>query len=112
MTIRDIKRLRETEDRVELKEAKRDFNFAGGSHADPRERRKCVLGYVVALANEGGGYLVFGVKEKSPNEVVGTAFAEGKIGELADGIYERLNLNSMEKYEKNEGKFYRNKKQI
>jgi ATP-dependent DNA helicase RecG len=92
MTIKEIKRLRETEDKVEFKEAKRDFNFAGGSHADPRDRRKCVLGYVVALANEGGGYLVFGVKEKSPNEVVGTAFAEGKIGELADDIYKRLSI--------------------
>jgi methylphosphotriester-DNA--protein-cysteine methyltransferase len=40
MTIKEIKRLRETEDRVEFKEAKRDFNFAGGSHADPRDRRK------------------------------------------------------------------------
>jgi ATP-dependent DNA helicase RecG len=92
MTIKEIKRLRETEDRVEFKEAKRDFNFAGGSHADPRDRRRCVLGYVVALANEGGGYLVFGVKEKSPNEVVGTAFAEGKIGGLADEIYKRLEI--------------------
>jgi ATP-dependent DNA helicase RecG len=80
MTIKEIKRLRETEDRVEFKEAKRDFNFAGGSHADPRERRRCVLGYVVALANEGGGYLVFGVKEKSPNEVVGTSYEEGTLG--------------------------------
>jgi ATP-dependent DNA helicase RecG len=92
MTIKDIKRLRETEDKVEFKEAKRDFNFAGGAHGDPRERRKCVLGYVVALANEGGGYLVFGVKEKSPNEVVGTAFAVGKIGELTDNIYKRLSI--------------------
>ncbi|MDR3127470.1 MAG: putative DNA binding domain-containing protein [Tannerellaceae bacterium] len=92
MTIKALKRLRETEDKVEFKEAKRDFNFTGGSHADPRERRKCVLGYVVALANEGGGYLVFGVKEKSPNEVVGTAFAEGRTGGLADDIYKRLEI--------------------
>ncbi|MDR3127665.1 MAG: putative DNA binding domain-containing protein [Tannerellaceae bacterium] len=92
MTIKELKRLRETEDRVEFKEAKRDFNFTGGSHADPRERRKCVLGYVVALANEGGGYLVFGVKEKSPNEIVGTAFAEGNTGKLMDDIYKRLSV--------------------
>ena len=92
MTVKDIKRLRETEDRVEFKEAKRDFNFAGGSHADPRDRRRCVLGYVVALANEGGGYLVFGVKEKSPNEVVGTSYEEGKLGALSDEIYKRLEI--------------------
>jgi ATP-dependent DNA helicase RecG len=44
MTIQEIKKLRETEDKVEIKEAKQGFNFAGGKHADPKERRKCVLG--------------------------------------------------------------------
>jgi ATP-dependent DNA helicase RecG len=92
MTIQELKRLRETEDKVEFKEAKRDFNFAGGSHADPRERRRCVLGYVVALANEGGGYLVLGVRETTPNEIVGTAFAKGKTGEVEDEIYKRLSI--------------------
>ena len=94
MTIQEIKRLREREDKVEFKEAKRNFNFDGGSHADPSERRKCVLGYVVALANEGGGLLVMGVKEKKilPHEIVGTTFAEGKIGALEDTIYERLSF--------------------
>ncbi|MDR1895798.1 MAG: putative DNA binding domain-containing protein [Prevotellaceae bacterium] len=92
MTIQEIKKLRETEHKVEFKEAKKDFNFAGGSHADPKERRKCVLGYVVALANEGGGYLVFGVKENKPNEVVGTEFANGKTGALTDEIYKRLEI--------------------
>jgi ATP-dependent DNA helicase RecG len=51
MKIQEIKKLRETEDKVEFKEAKKNFSFAGGNHADPAERRKCVLGYVVALAN-------------------------------------------------------------
>jgi ATP-dependent DNA helicase RecG len=94
MTIQEIKRLRETENRVEFKEAKRDFNFAGGSHADPAERRRCVLGYAVALANEGGGYLVLGVRENRqlPHEIVGTTFAEGKTGELEDEIYKRLSI--------------------
>jgi predicted HTH transcriptional regulator len=92
MTIQEIRKLRETEDKIEFKEAKRDFNFAGGSHVDPAERRKCVLGYVVALANEGGGLLIFGVKDKHPNEIVGTIFAEGKIGELEDEIYKRLSI--------------------
>jgi ATP-dependent DNA helicase RecG len=94
MTIQEIKRLRETEDKVEFKEAKRNFNFDGGSHSDPSERRKCVLGYVVALANEGGGYLIFGVKENktSPHEIMGTTFGEGKIGALEDEIYKRLSV--------------------
>ena len=92
MTVQELKKLRETEDKVEFKEAKCDFSFAGSSHIDPKERRKCVLGYVVALANEGGGLLVFGVKEKHPNEIVGTAFAEGKTGELENEIYKRLSI--------------------
>jgi ATP-dependent DNA helicase RecG len=94
MTIQEIKWLRETENKVEFKEAKQDFNFAGGKHIDPKERRKCVLGYTVALANEGGGYLVLGVRENRqlPHEIVGTAFAEGKTGELEDEIYKRLSI--------------------
>jgi ATP-dependent DNA helicase RecG len=53
-----------------------------------------VLGYVVALANEGGGYLVFGVKENKtlPHEIVGTQFAEGKLGEVEGEIYKRLSV--------------------
>ncbi|GHT44294.1 hypothetical protein AGMMS49965_19670 [Bacteroidia bacterium] len=90
MTIQELKQLRESEHKVEFKEAKKDFNFAGGKHNDPAERRKCVLGYVVALANEGGGLLVFGMKDKHPHEVVGTAFAAGKTGALEDEIYKRL----------------------
>ncbi|GHT44170.1 hypothetical protein AGMMS49965_19350 [Bacteroidia bacterium] len=92
MTIQEIKKLWETEHKVEFKEAKKDFNFAGGSHIDPKERRRCVLGYVVALANEGGGYLMFGVKEDKPNEVVGTEFAKGETRALSDEIYKRLEI--------------------
>ena len=92
MTIKEIKNLRETEDKIEFKEAKKNFNFAGGSHADPAERRKCVLGYIVALANEGGGLLVLGMKDKHPHDVVGTTFAKDTIGKMEDEIYERLDI--------------------
>ena len=92
MTIQELKKLRESEDKVEFKEAKRNFNFDGGIHADPAERRKCILGYTVAFANEGGGLLVFGMKDKLPHEVVGTSFAEGKTGEMEDEIYKRLSI--------------------
>ena len=92
MTLQEIKNLRETEDKIEFKEAKKNFNFAGGSHSDPAERRKCVLGYTVALANEGGGTLVLGIREKLPHEVVGTTFAENAIGKMEDEIYERLDI--------------------
>ena len=92
MTIQELKNLRETEDKVEFKEAKRNFEFAGGKHIDPSERRKCVLGYTVAFANEGGGMLVLGMKDQHPHEVVGTTFAENKIGNMEDEIFERLDI--------------------
>jgi len=92
MTISEIKKLRESEDKIEFKEAKKNFNFAGGNHVDPAERRKCILGYVVALANEGGGLLVFGMKDKYPHEVVGTVFLKDKIGEMENEIYNRLTI--------------------
>ncbi|GHT26425.1 hypothetical protein AGMMS4957_21890 [Bacteroidia bacterium] len=92
ITISELKKLRESEDKVEFKEAKKTYSFAGGNHTDPKERRKCVLGYVVALANEGGGLLVFGMTNEYPHKVVGTAFAQNKIGEMEDEIYERLSI--------------------
>ena len=90
MDIEEINRLRESEDRFEFKEAKKNFNFDGGNRSDQKERRKCYLGYVVALANEGGGRLIFGMQDDSPHAVVGTNFAEGKIGELEDEVYSRI----------------------
>ena len=58
--------LREREDHIEFKEAKTQLSFAGGSHNEVR-RRKCVLGYVVAFANERGGRLVLGMADKMPH---------------------------------------------
>lgn len=90
--LKDLSLLKESEDHIEFKEAKRDFNFNGGSHADPKKRRHCILGYVSALANEKGGKLVFGMKDKQPHEVVGSSFAEGEIGVLEDAIYECMQI--------------------
>jgi ATP-dependent DNA helicase RecG len=66
MTIAELKQLKESEDKVEFKEAKRNYPFNGGSHTSQDERRKCFLGYVVAMANEGGGMLVLGMADKHP----------------------------------------------
>jgi len=44
MTIQELIQLRETEHKVEFKEAKQNFSFAGSEHTDPSERRKCILG--------------------------------------------------------------------
>ena len=91
-TIDELKILREKEDHVEFKRAKHNFPFAGGDKSDIRERRKCVLGYVVALANEKGGRLILGMEDAYPHVVVGSDFAIGETGALEDEIYERLHI--------------------
>lgn len=92
MTIKELQKLRESEDKVEFKEAKENFPWNGGSHTEQKERRKCFLGYVVALANEGGGHLVLGMADKLPHKVVGSNFADGKLGGLEDTVYEKLGI--------------------
>lgn len=84
--------LKESEDHIEFKEAKWNFNFDGGDRRDPKDRRHCILGYVAALANEQGGRLVFGMMDKQPHNVVGTSFEEGNLGALEDAIYERMKI--------------------
>jgi ATP-dependent DNA helicase RecG len=84
MAIKELKRLRETEDRVEFKEAKTQYAYNSG--------RKSVLGYVSAIANEGGGYLVFGIREASPHEVCGSLAFEGKEGKLEQDVYRDLKI--------------------
>jgi|LSQX01.3.fsa_nt_gb ATP-dependent DNA helicase RecG len=92
MEIEKLKNLKETEDKVEFKEAKKNFNFDGGSRTNQKDRRKCYLGYIVALANEGGGRLVFGMTDVVPRKVVGTNFAIGKVGSLEDEVYKRIGV--------------------
>ena len=92
LKIENLKILREKEDHVEFKEAKHNYPFAGGQKSDPRERRRCVLGYIVALANELGGMLVLGMDDNYPHKVVGTDFALNSVGNLEDEIYERLHI--------------------
>lgn len=92
MIIAEIKQLKESEDKVEFKEAKHNFSYAGSEHKAQEDRRKCFLGYVVAFANEGGGKLIMGMTDKAPHIVVGSDFAEGKIGALEDETYTRLRI--------------------
>jgi ATP-dependent DNA helicase RecG len=84
MTIQELIHLRESEDKVEFKEAKTQYAYNSG--------RKSVLGYVSAIANEGGGYLVFGIKEASPHEVCGSQAFEGKEGKLEQDVYRDLKV--------------------
>lgn len=92
MTITELKHLKESEDKVEFKAATKNFSFAGSEHREQVDRRRCFLGYVVAFANEGGGTLVLGMADKLPHEVVGTDFAQGKVGDLEDEVFARLGI--------------------
>lgn len=92
MTIAEIKQLKESEDKVEFKAATHNFSYAGGEHRDQEERRRCFLGYVVAFANEGGGRLILGMSDNEPHDVVGSDFAQGKVGALEDETYSRLGI--------------------
>ncbi len=92
MTIEDLKNLKESEDNIEFKEAKRNFPFNGGKRTDQKERRKCFLGYVVAFANEGGGMIVLGMTDNVPHQVVGSDFAKNKLGEIEEETYKRLGI--------------------
>ena len=92
MTIAELKTLRESEDHIEFKAAQHNYPFNGGSHNTQTERRRCYLGYVVALSNELGGKLVLGMADKHPHDVVGTDFALGKVGELEDTVYKNLHI--------------------
>lgn len=63
---------------LEFKEAKSNFHF------------EKLVEYCVALANEGGGTIVFGVTDRRPRRIVGSqAFAEP--GRTEAGLHERLN---------------------
>ncbi|WP_324675053.1 ATP-binding protein [Hymenobacter sp. GOD-10R] len=93
MTIEELSLLKESEDKVEFKAAKGgNYSYGGGTKAVAKDRRHCILGYIVALSNEGGGYLVFGMKDQYPHEVVGTNQSSGELGQLRENIYSDLKI--------------------
>lgn len=80
-TIEQLKLMKESEHKVEFKKGEGgNIAYNGGGRVEPKDRRKCILGYVTALCNEGGGSLVIGMHDKFPHEVIGTKQAEGAIG--------------------------------
>jgi ATP-dependent DNA helicase RecG len=79
MTIAELKQLKESEDKVEFKEAKNQYAY--------NSSRKSVLGYIVAFANEKGGYLVFGLEDTHPHTVCGSIAYEGREGQLEQDVY-------------------------
>ena len=64
---------------LEFKEAKTNYSFDE------------LVKYCVALANENGGKIIFGVTDKLPRKIVGTtAFADPERTKI--GLYRRINL--------------------
>jgi ATP-dependent DNA helicase RecG len=87
-TLEQLKFLKESEDKVEFKKGEGgNIAYNGGGRAEPKDRRRCILGYVTALCNEGGGSLVIGMHDKYPHDVIGTRQCEGAIGKLESDIY-------------------------
>lgn len=88
ITIDKLKKLKESEDKVEFKKGEGgSVSYNGANKSIPKDRRRCILGYIVALCNEGGGYLVIGMTDNYPHEVTGTKQNIGSIGELESNIY-------------------------
>ena len=85
--------MRESEDHVEFKRCQQgNLSFSGSDKQKPSDRRKCILGYVVALANANGGYLVLGMEDAFPHKVVGTSQCENALGKLENEIYKALQI--------------------
>lgn len=94
ITIDKLKKLKESEDKVEFKKGEGgNVSYDGGSKKHP-ERRRCILGYVIAICNELGGYLVIGMGDKFPHEVIGTSQSIDAIGELEAKIYRDTNIRT------------------
>lgn len=92
-TIAELKNSRESEDKVEFKKAEHgNVSYNGGDKTKTSEKRRCILGYVVAFCNEGGGTLVLGMEDKYPHKVVGTTQSIDAIGELESKIYKDIGI--------------------
>lgn len=72
-SIIQLRQMRESEDHVEFKKGEGgNVSYNGQDKRKPKDRRKSILGYVVALCNEGGGRMVIGMQDDYPHNVTGT----------------------------------------
>ena len=93
VTISQLQKMREAEDHVEFKKGEGgNVSYNGAGKDKPKDRRRCILGYVSALCNEGGGYLVIGMHDDFPHKVIGTKQAENALGQLESDIYRDLGI--------------------
>lgn len=96
ITIEKLKKLKESEDKVEFKKGEGgNISYNGGNKPNPNDRRRCILGYITALCNEEGGYLVIGMSDNYPHEVTGTNQNKNSIGDLEANIYRDTDIRSI-----------------
>ncbi len=87
-TIQELQNMRESENHVEFKRGENgNVSYNGKGNANPKDRRRCILGYVIALCNEGGGRIVIGMHDEYPHRVTGTSQAKNLLGQLESDIY-------------------------
>lgn len=92
-TIEQLKQMRESEDHVEFKKGEHgNVSYNGAGKDKPQERRRCILGYVAALCNEGGGRIVIGMHDNYPHKVIGTKQCLNGIGQLESDIYRDMGI--------------------
>ena len=92
-TIEQLKQMRESEDHVEFRKGEHgNVSYNGAGKDKPQERRRCILGYVAALCNEGGGRIVIGMHDAYPHKVVGTKQCLNAIGQLESDIYRDMGI--------------------
>lgn len=93
VTIEQLQKMQETEDHVEFKKGESgNVSYNGAGKDNPKDRRRCILGYVSAICNEGGGYLVIGMHDSYPHKVIGTKQSENATGKLESDIYRDLGI--------------------
>lgn len=106
-TIDELKYMRESENHVEFKKGENgNISYNGSGKDKPKDRRRCILGYVCALCNEGGGRIVIGMHDDYPHRVIGTKQALNAIGKLESDIYTDIGIRPSiyELYEDEENK--------
>jgi ATP-dependent DNA helicase RecG len=96
--IRDLLEVNRETEKLEFKEAKKQFNFDNDNFEKHQfsicfskfsNGTKSLCGYLIALANEGGGKLILGISDKNPRKIVGTeAFLD--IGDLKSKVYQKI----------------------
>lgn len=109
-TIDQLKQMRESEDHVEFKKGEHgNVSYNGSGKDKPQDRRRCILGYVAALCNEGGGRIVIGMHDAFPHKVIGTKQCLNGIGQLESDIYRDMGIRPdiYELYENEDAKIGR-----